>query len=86
MHYVTKWALTQGILRVVDGEEDGGYLTSGTGAWKLFVPKRDYFTSLAEAEQRVEQMKKKRRSALGKALKKLSEPVVIVDYSQAVKR
>jgi len=89
VYYVTKWALTAGILRVradqAEVTDDGRHLrTSNLGSrttvGSFFVDKKDWFESFPEAEARVEHLKKARYTALNKALAKLSQAVPIKDF------
>lgn len=75
-YWVTKYALTQGIFEVPPGEGEFGenpdYLYMGTiGHMPTQVVKADFFLTLAEAEQRVEQLKESKLRSLEKALNKI---------------
>jgi hypothetical protein len=73
--YVTKWALSQGIM-----EFDGGnlyrneantetYFSSGL----VFVGQKDWFMNLKDAQQRVSEMKQKKLKTLREQARKLEQ-------------
>lgn len=77
-YYITKYALTEGILEVDENETEifEGYLK--TKFYGLFVPARDWFTSLADAEIRVQQMVEAKLRSLEKSKKKLTNYRAVV--------
>lgn len=71
--YITKWALSAGILEA-DARltNDGKYATNiGAGRNYFHVARRDYSLTAEEATARVLEMIKAKRKALAKAAKKL---------------
>lgn len=76
-YWVTKYALTQGIVELPPGAgvlSEGGYLYMGEARahyTSVQVVPADFFPTLAEAEQRVEQLKETRLRSLEKALHKI---------------
>lgn len=84
-YYVTKYALTEGILKVeeADAEVADGYLYVGESrSLRMQVAKKDWFTGLEEAEQRVARLVEKKLRSIEKATKKLhSYKAPIVEWS-----
>ena len=71
-YYVTKYALTMGILRVHDGTiVDNKYLSAGEGYRHLFINRTDWFDTLEAAQARVREMRAKRIASARKTIKKL---------------
>lgn len=76
MYYVTKYALTRGILAVKDdeAEESNGYLYVGQrGHMRTQIGKRDWFRDRAEAMARVQDMVDARLRSLDRSLAALKK-------------
>lgn len=80
VYYVTKYALTKGVLEVKGSDasvyvSDGGarYLDVRTksGQQALWVPERDFFTDLESAAMRVHQMIENKLRSLERSMRKL---------------
>ena len=67
-YYITKWALTKGILTVEDPDFFEGYLTDHRG---LFVGDKDYFDNLDAAQARVKSLAEAKLRTLEKSTKKM---------------
>jgi hypothetical protein len=70
--YVTKWALTRGILKI-EGElvQGGKYFSSRQAKYHIFVGPRDFHLDVASAHARVMEMVKAKKASLKKQLSKL---------------
>lgn len=73
--YITKWALTKGILRapLLRAEDDGGWLVQMAGFpnERMYVRFNDGYLSLQSAQDRAKAMARARRQALAKEDSKL---------------
>lgn len=78
MYYVTKYALTQGILAVKDddaelSDADYLYLTPKDGGLKVQVAKKDWFRDRAEAIARVQDLVDAKMRSLDRSLAALKK-------------
>jgi len=72
-YYVTKYALTQGIVEVPEdrGQNHIGYLYYDHGGWSIQVTNKDWFTDLPAATARAEAMREAKIKSLQKQLQKM---------------
>lgn len=83
MYYVTKYALTTGIIRLKESQaeiSDSGYLyyRSSPLAVKTQVSPNDWYRDFREAEERALQLRARKVAALKKQIKKLTESKIEV--------
>ena len=69
-YYVTKYALTKGILVTSDADQTDRYLYANVGGYKVQACPGDWFTSLEHAQSRVREMVAAKLKALNKARSK----------------
>jgi hypothetical protein len=68
--WVTRYALTKGILEVESSVEDGRMVRT-TDSWAAYCHKPDWHMTKAEAVERAEEMRKRKPEALRKQVVKL---------------
>ena len=84
--YITKYALTQGIL-IADAEIKPEYKGMATtrktpGSIQQHFHGKDWHYTIEEAEKRVEEMVRKRVDRLKKELKKLENPAALTKHKK----
>ena len=81
-YYVTKWALTSGVLMIPcdKARVSGNRRLLCWGKWN-WVHDNDWHETRASADARVAEMKERRRASLLKSLEQLDRPVKYQEYA-----